>query len=172
VIDVLGTDHRVHEDVDRHVVDLRERALELAARRTIGIGEHRQHALAVAALDLDRQVERQRLELDRVQLAQALLGKVAEIGARVVDLALDHEVAARVDVDDLHALLGAVAHLVEAGHRPGLDAVDRHAELRLERPAQRRLVGQRGRGEDERGRAEDQGQEDSVQHRFSSSPGV
>jgi len=29
VIDVLGTDHRVHEDVDRHVVDLRERTLEL-----------------------------------------------------------------------------------------------------------------------------------------------
>ena len=143
----LGPDHGEHEDIDRDVVDRLQRLLELPAGRAVRIGEHRHHPLAVAALDLDRLLERQLLELDCVELAQALFGEIA-IARCVVDLAEEDMRGVGVGVDDARAARGAEAHFVEA-ERPGLHALDLHAELVADDLADLRLV--RGRAHGGRG---------------------
>jgi hypothetical protein len=54
--------------------------LEALASRAVGIGEDREDALSAAAPDLHRLIERQGFEIDRRELAQALLGQVAARG--------------------------------------------------------------------------------------------
>src|SRR5205085_2525707 len=139
----LWANDREHEDIDGDVVDLLQRLLELLARRAVGIGEHRHDALAVAALHLHRLVERQRFELDGVQLARPLFGHVAVV-LRVVDLADEDVRGVCVRIDDTHAAARrAKADFVQA-ERTGLYALDLDAaELLLHHPADLRFVRER-----------------------------
>ena len=84
-----GPDHRIHEHVDGDVVDLQQRLLQAPAVGAVRVAEHRQHALAVAALNLDRQIERQRAELDRRELSAAAprsgCGRISHVDEAAVD---------------------------------------------------------------------------------------
>ena len=62
---------REQERVDRHVVDALQLVLEPRAERAVGVGEDASLRCAVALDLLDREVERQAVEGDAVQLAQA-----------------------------------------------------------------------------------------------------
>jgi len=126
--------------VDRDVVDRREHLLELLARRTMRIGEDHQRSLAVAALHLHSEVVRQRIHIDRRELAHPLLGEVA-IRLGIDDPPDDDVRRVRIRVDDLHAVRAAKAHLVDAGQRRGGNAFDlRAAKLGFDRLANRRFV--------------------------------
>jgi hypothetical protein len=140
VLGKVGPDHRIHEDVDRDVVDPLQLGLEALASRAVGIGEDREDALAAAAPDLHRLIERQGCEIDRRELAQVFLGQVAARG-ELEDISLDDVPRACIGVEDLQALGGAEAHLVESGNRRRRHCLDGcAAELRLEGLADRRLV--------------------------------
>jgi hypothetical protein len=153
ILAAFRADDREHENVERDVVDLLQCLLERIARRAIGIREHRGHPLAVAAHDLHRLVQRQRIEPDRGQLADALVGEVAA-GARIIDVPLHDVFALRVGVEDLDSLRRTEAHLHEARDRRGVHALDfRAIEFRLDAPADHLLVRPSGRG----GNQEDQG---------------
>src|SRR2546423_12317448 len=115
MLGVLGADHRVHENVDRDVVDLGERALELSASGAVWIGEHRHDALAIAALHLHGEIERQRFELDGIELAQTVLGQVA-FAAKVEDISLDDVASGRIYINHAHAVRGTKTDLVESGY--------------------------------------------------------
>ncbi len=143
----LRPDHRVHEHIDGDVVELLQGLLELLAGRAVGIGEHGEDALAAPALDFHRLLERQRVEADGVELAQALFGEVA-VGSRLVDLAADDVAGACVRVDHLHSARPSKADLVEPRHRRGLDALDfRAAQLGFHHATDLRLVGAGDRGQ-------------------------
>src|ERR1043165_153698 len=115
----VAAQDRNHEGVDGYVVHLLQRLLEALAVAAVRIGEDGDAALAVALLPDDRVLERQRGEIDRRELLQALLRHVAAV-LEVEDVALDQVLAARVAVADLVA----DAHLPQPGDRAGADLVD------------------------------------------------
>jgi len=143
VIGGFRTDHGKHEHVDADVIELHQQLLEPAAIRAVRVGEHREHALAVAALDPERKIERQRAEFDRREFLQALRGEIA-VGPDVDQLAGEEVSALRVGIHDLRSLVGAKADLEYAGDLRLLYAFDLDAaQLGLDRLADARLVGER-----------------------------
>src|SRR5262249_18920364 len=85
--------------------------------------------------------ERQRLEFDRVELAQTLLGQVS-LSARLVDPPVDDVGSVGVGIEDADAVGSAIAHLVQAAYRRGLDAFDLcSAEPALHDAPDSRLIG-------------------------------
>ena len=121
----VGREDRDRVRVDRHVLerdDVGAHALAVAAVRVL---EDRNHALAVADDLLEREVQRQVLEVDRHQLVDALAGEVAP-ALEVDHVAFDERVLALVvDVDQVVA----EAHLPHARHRRLAHLVDLEAAL-------------------------------------------
>ena len=149
-------DHRVHEDVDRDVVDLRERAA-----RTAGTpGSTGSENIASTRLPLPRCTFTARSSGSDSNLIAFSLRSRSSVRSRsvrsVVDVAVDaRSVAGGVGVDDAAA---ALALRKRTSHRPGTgagcDALDlRAAELGLERLADLRLVGERGGAQRDSSRA-------------------
>jgi hypothetical protein len=138
--------------VDGDVVDLLQVGLEALAVRAVGVFEHRQLALAVAAHDGEGVLELQVLEVDGGELVDALLGQVLA-RAGVDQRALDQVVALGVGVEDVVA----DAHLEQAGHGRLADLVDLRqardavhqglAQGRLLRAGQQGQQGQRQDGQ-------------------------
>lgn len=116
----VGAQDWVQEHVHRHVVDLHQVALEALAVAAVGVLEHRQLALAIAAHDGEGVFQRQVLEGDGGELVHALLGQV-HAGLGVDHRTLDQVVAFGVGVEQL-ALVDA--HLVDARHGRLADLVD------------------------------------------------
>ena len=102
----VGAEDRIEEGVDGDVLDLLQVALELLAVAAVRVGEDDELALAGALLPDDRVLQRQRLEVDRGELGDALLGEVdARLG--VDQLAFDQVAAVLVGVEDVGADRGA-----------------------------------------------------------------
>ena len=90
---------REQERVDRHVVEPLHLLLEPMAERAVGIGEDDELARAVALDALEREIDRQLVERDAVELARAGVGQVL-LRRGVVDRADEEVVDLRVGVDE------------------------------------------------------------------------
>ena len=120
---------RKQEGVDRHVVEALHLGLEALAERAIGVGEDVQLARAVALDLLERQFERQRADVDAIELAQALVGEI-DSGDGVVDRADEYVHDLGVGVHDAVVELRLVQAEVR---RLGYDAQLRSRKLGFER---------------------------------------
>ena len=67
---------RKEERVDRHVVEALHLGFEALAERAIRVGEDVQLARTVALDLLEREFERQRADVDAIELAQPLVGEI------------------------------------------------------------------------------------------------
>ncbi len=127
---------REQERVDRHIIERRDRVLELLAERAVWIGEHRERATAISLHSLDRQTERQVCEVDGVDLVQsrgrdvALVGgahhgagqEVVAVGAGVHDrIACKHFVQTcnlrGLHIHDLHLRIACGQRLLDLSRR-------------------------------------------------------
>jgi hypothetical protein len=93
--------------------------VQTLAVAAVGVFEHGQLALAVAAHDGEGILQGQRRKIHGRELVDAVFGQVA-LGAGVEQLALDQVVALGIGIEQV----GADAHFVQPGHGGGLDFVD------------------------------------------------